>query len=235
MDEPGFRSFLKRRGKKEHVVDGLVRQVKGFEEYLAGEQLGGLEAVGAPDLEAYLEACEAAEAGSARVRLRGLALYFGFAGQPEMASLVSGMREQRISAKRKAFLLRDFRGANPDDVAKLEIVGISNADQMLAAGRTSADREALAHRTGVALEVILEFVKLSDLARMAGVKAIRARLYLDGGFDTLDKIAAVDPEAMRLALAALVEGTGFDGIPPLPKEARNTVAAARALPRLVEY
>ena len=235
MDEPGFRRFLKQRGKKEHVVGGLVRQVRGFEEYLAGEQLGGLEAVGAPDLDAYVDACETAEAGTTRERLRGLALYFSFVGRPEMASLASGMREQRISAKRKAFLLRDFRGASPDAIAKLEVAGITNADQMLAAGRTASDRESLARRADIAPQLLVEFVKLSDLSRIGGVKAVRARLYLDGGFDTLDKIAAVDPEAMRLALAAFVERTGFDGIPPLPKEARNTVAAARALPRLVEY
>jgi hypothetical protein len=234
MDEAGFRRFLKGRSKKEHVIDGLVRHVRLFEEYLARDPQKGLEAAAAQDVQAYVDACEAAEAGSARVRLRGLALYFQFAGNGELASLASGLREERIARSRRSFRLRDFHGANPDDVARLEAIGITNAEQMLAAGRTPADREALARRTGVAPNAILEYVKLSDLSRIAGLKTVRARLYYDGGFDTLDKIANADPEDMRAALAAFVERTGFQGIAPLPKEARSTVAAAQTLPRLME-
>jgi hypothetical protein len=235
MDEAGFHRFLRQRGKKEHVVDGLVRQVHHFEAYLASERQRGLEAADAQDIQAYVNACEAGEAGSARVRLRGLALYFRFTGDDQLASLASGLREERIAAARKSFALKDFRSVDQDDIARLEAIGIRNADQLLAAGGTPADREALAGRTGIASHEILEYVKLSDLSRIGGLKTVRARLYYDGGFDTLDKIAAADPEEMRVALAAFVERSGFDGIAPLPKEAASTVAAARRLPRIVEY
>jgi hypothetical protein len=194
-----------------------------------------LESAGAQDIQAYAVACETGEAGSARVRLRGLALYFRFTGDDELAALASGLREKRIAATRKSFALKDFRGVDPDNVARLEAIGIKSADQMLAAGCTAADREALARRTGIAPQAILEYVKLSDLSRIGGLKTVRARLYYDGGFDTLDKIAAADPEEMRAALVAFVERTGFDGIAPLPKEAASTVAAARTLPRIVGY
>jgi hypothetical protein len=180
-------------------------------------------------------ACEATEAGSIKERLRGLALYFRFANQGDLASLCSGMREERIAGTRRSFPLKDLRGVHLDDITRLEVIGISNAEQMLAAGRSPADREALARRTGIALQAILEYVKLSDLSRIPGLKTVRARLYYDGGFDTLDKIAASDPEDLRAALASFVERTGFGGIAPLPKEVRSTVAAARALPRIVEY
>ena len=36
-------------------------------------------------------------------------------------------------------------------------------------------------------------------------------------------------------LAEFVAGSGFDGLPPLPKEVRNAVRSARALPLVVEY
>lgn len=235
MDEAGFRRFLKQRGKKEHVVDGLVRQVRHFEEYLAHERQTELEAAGAQELQAYVGVCEADEAGSARIRLRGLALYFCFAGKEELASLASELREERIARTRNSFRLSDFRGVNPEDIARLEAIGIANVDQMLAAGRTPADREGLARRTGVAPQAILEYVKLSDLSRLSGLKTVRARLYYDGGFDTLDKIAACDAEDLRGALTAFVEHTGFEGIAPLPREAQSTVAAAHALPRIVAY
>lgn len=233
MDEARFRRFLKQRGKEERVVDGLVRQVLRLDAFLVAERGAELETASAPDVQAYAAACEA-EAGSSRVLMRGPALYYQFCGNAVLAGLASAIREQCIAAARKPFRLKDMRGVDPDDLARLRSLGIADADQMLTAGRTPADREALARQTGVAPQAILEYVKLSDLSRVGGLKTVRARLYHDGGFDTLDKIATADPEEMRAALAAYVERTGFDGIPPLPKEARHTVAAAQTLPRLVE-
>jgi len=40
---------------------------------------------------------------------------------------------------------------------------------------------------------------------------------------------------VRAALVAFVEYISFKGIAPLPKETRSVAAAARTLPRLVEY
>jgi len=93
----------------------------------------------------------------------------------------------------------------------------------------------LAEQTRVPLDAILEFVKLSDLARIAGLKSIRARLYHDAGADTIEKLAQWDPEELGAMLAAFVERTGFDGIAPLPKEARHAVENAQKLPKIVEY
>jgi hypothetical protein len=106
---------------------------------------------------------------------------------------------------------------------------------MLEAGRTPQDRRALAEKTGVPLDAVLEYVKLSDLARIPGTKGIRARLYYDAGVDTLEKMAEWDPVELRAMVISFVERTGFDGIAPLPKEAASAVATARRLPKVVEY
>jgi hypothetical protein len=89
----------------------------------------------------------------------------------------------------------------------------------------------LAQKTGVSLGSIEELVKLSDLARIPRVKGIRARLYLDAGVDTLDKLAACEPGALRAMLVEFVARSGSEGIAPLPKEAAFTAAQARKLPR----
>ena len=118
---------------------------------------------------------------------------------------------------------------------KLAAVGIENVEQMLEAGRTRSGRRELSAQTGIPHDAILEFVKLSDLARIGGVKNIRARLYHDAGVDTVEKMAQGDAEELRAMLIEFVERTGFDGIAPLPKEARHAVADAKALPKIVEY
>jgi hypothetical protein len=136
--------------------------------------------------------------------------------------------------RQNPFKLRDFRGVNPAHIQKLEARGIKSAEQMLAAGRTQKQRATLAEEAGVPEEAILELVKLSDLARLPGVKGIRARLYYAAGIDSVGKMASWETEALRIMVAEYVERTGFDGIPPLPKEARSTVANAQRLPEVVE-
>jgi hypothetical protein len=76
---------------------------------------------------------------------------------------------------------------------------------------------------------------LSDLARIPGVKGIRARLYYDAGIDTVVTIAGLEPEELREIVVDYVARSGFDGLPTLPAEAEFTVEKARNLPSIVEY
>jgi hypothetical protein len=107
--------------------------------------------------------------------------------------------------------------------------------QMLGAGRTPEVRQKLAEETGIPPDAIFELVKLSDLARIPGIKGIHARLYDDAGVDTINKMAKWDPEEMRGMLVGFVERSGFDGIAPLPAEAAFSVARAKESPKIVEY
>jgi predicted flap endonuclease-1-like 5' DNA nuclease len=143
------------------------------------------------------------------------------------------MRQKGI--KKNPFKLRDFRGAKPEYVTKLATAGVRNTEQMLAKGRTRADRQKLSKLTEIPEEAILEFVKLSDLSRIDGVKNVRARLYYDAGVDTVEKMSKWDPENLRAHLEEYVKKTGFNGIPPLPKEALHTVETAKRLQRVVEF
>lgn len=136
--------------------------------------------------------------------------------------------------RRNPFKLREFREVNSEHISKLETFGIKTADQMRAAGSTRTQQEALAKEAGVPESVIVELVKLSDLARLPGVKGIRARLYYDAGVDSIEKLASWEPEALRRRMTEFVEQTGFDGIPPLPKEVSSMIANARNLLKMNE-
>lgn len=136
--------------------------------------------------------------------------------------------------KKNPFKLKDFRDIDLDVLARLAACGIRTANQMLLAGQTRAQRAALVKDTGLSADTILELVKLSDLARLPGVKGIRARLYYAAGVDSVEKLAGWDPEALRLMVTDYVQRSGFVGIPPLPKEVSSTIANAKNLPKIVE-
>ena len=74
-----------------------------------------------------------------------------------------------------------------------------------------------------------------DLARLAGVKGIRARLYVDAGLDTWDRIATHSVDEMRDITSRFIEETGFPGVPPTSKEALYTIENAKKMPRTVEW
>jgi hypothetical protein len=139
-----------------------------------------------------------------------------------------------VAKKRNPFKLRDFRNADPECIAKLATHGIKHAEQLLAAASTKQQRSLLARVVNVPEPMLLELVKLSDLARLPGVKGIRARLYYDAGVDSVEKMAAWEPEALRIMVTRYAERTGFDGIPPLPKEVSSTVENAKKLPKILE-
>ena len=231
MDETTFRQSLKKAGKQPHVIEELVHQAHLFEAYL-NQRGHALDTASPQDIHDYVSTLNDREAKNC---LRGVALYFRSIGNQELARLATGLREQRIATTRQAIRLREFRGIAPDDLSRLDEAGIVTAEHMLAAGKTPQLRRELAARTGVSPQLILELVKLSDLSRIFGVKATRARLYYDAGLDTPYKLAQWQPEALRQMLIDFVQRTGFDGIAPLPKEVAFTIAAARELPQAVEY
>jgi hypothetical protein len=220
MDKPGFIQYLKKGKKSSKAVNHYVCCAEVFEAYLAelGKTLSNCQP---QDLRCYAE-----EAPQGHFKdFQGIAAYYEYIGNEVMWLTAHELWSAEIFNK---FELREFLDVNLrcHPAKACDIV----TAQMLEAGRTPELRLALANETGVSQEHLLDLVKLSDLARIAGLKRIRARLYYDAGFDTLDKIAALDPEALRSMLVEFVSLTGLDAIPPTPKEAAYTVAW-RHLPR----
>jgi hypothetical protein len=227
-----FRKFLKKSGKKDHVIDELIAQVRAFEAWLAGGRKTGLVAATGKDIREHVKTLTPRDV---KMRMRGLALYYQCAGNHVLSKLASGIREQGIAKTRKAFKLREFRGVKAKEIAKLEAIGIVTVGQMLSAGKTPQARKQLAKRTGIPPAVILELVKLSDISRVGAIRSVRARLYYDAGLDTPVKFTKWEPEALRRMLLDFVKRTGFKGIAPLPKELRNAIQNARRLPKMIQY
>jgi hypothetical protein len=234
MQDEEFHAFLKKGGRSKSAIARCIRFVKDFENYLAANQDGkAISDANAEDLEGFINWIEKDPKASANTHLWALRYYFEFSNNEDLHYRAGVLREDRI--QRTAFPLRKFRGVNPDDIEKLEAIGIKNINQMLEKGRTPESRKELSQKSGISQEAILELVKLSDLARIPGIKGIRARLYVDAGVDTVEKLAACDPKAFREMIVEFVERTGFDGIPTLPAEARFSVEKAKELPKIVTY
>jgi len=227
MDEKGFLKFLHQNGRSERTMLGYLDCVKRFEAYLAGYRRRLNQAM-PEDIRAFAE--WSAKNGQG-VAYLAIADYYDWTDNDPLRWTA---HELFAWDNFCAYKLSEMLGIDPAHVQILKGIGILTARDLLAAGDTPARRAALSAETGIPLHCIVELVRLSDLARVGGLKKIRGRLYYDAGFDTLDKIAAVSPETLRQQLAEYIQRSGFAGIPPTPKEAANAVAMAHHLKRLVE-
>lgn len=233
MDREGFRVYLQKGGRSPSATHRCLKFVSEFEdnlrEYKDGKML--TEATD-QDLLDFALKLDANSKTKAKGYLWAIRYYYDYVSDDDMKAYAGRLREQRIV--RSPFSLKKFRGVNQDYVHTLADAGIYNINQMLNESAVPKQRHELSKKTGIPEGAILEFAKLSDLARIPGVKGIRARLYYDAGIDTVEKIAAIEPEDLRNRIVKFVEETGFEGVATLPAEARYTVDKARSLPRILE-
>jgi hypothetical protein len=232
-DEQGFRAYLLAGGRSTNAADRCIEHVRLFERHLARQAGRSLLDATAPDVESYVEVIEAEPGASAKTALWALRYFFEFAGNEKLAELAGVLRRGRID--RKPFKLAGFRGVDPAVIDALARIGILTIQDALRRGKTPEQRGRLAAESGVSPAAIEELVRLSDLARIQGLKAIRARLYLDAGIGSVEQLSTWEPDALRATLTDYVEHTGFEGIPPLAGEARSAIETARTLPKLVEW
>jgi hypothetical protein len=242
INKEGFQKFLKKGGRTDNVADRVIRLVQVFAEFQYGRNRAALDSATESDLDAFIEYVDQEQAQlpkhdsiipSAKSYLWALRYYYRFSQNKNLAAYAAIQREKRI--KRKPFLLKDFRGVDSEHIAALTAINIKNTSQMLKAGKTGGDRKQLAQKTGIPEKKILELVKLSDLARIPGIKNIRARLYHDAGIDTVEKLANSQVEKVLQVTQDFVRKTGFDGIAPLPAEASYSIKTAASLPVLVKF
>ena len=133
------------------------------------------------------------------------------------------------------FKLKDFMTTDQEYAKKLAEIGITTASQILEAGKTRKEREAIAGKSGVPVDEVLKFVKLANLARCPGHMKKRACLYYEAGLDSFDKIAKQDPEAMIKFLDDFIKKTGFDGSAPTLGDATSSVENSKRIPRIIEF
>jgi hypothetical protein len=234
MWKEGFERYLRRGGPSPSATQRATALTEEFEAFLAARSPSkALADAGVQDLDDFVAWVEETPKRSAKSHLWALVYYFDFCSADLLRERARELRSDRI--KRKPLRLSAFRGVDKCHAARLASVGIMDVAKMRDRGATPAERLALSLESGVPLKSVEEFVRLSDLARIPGLKSIRARLYYDAGIDSVGALAKWEPDDLRQMLIDFVAQTGFDGIPPLPKEVRSAVSRARELPKIIEY
>lgn len=233
MNEIAFRSFLKRKGKKQEVIEKNIAEVNRFNDYLQKERNKELEEVNIEDIEVYVKLIEL-EKRSAKGPLYVLMNFLKFTNNDPLLKHVSLLRADRIKKTKRVFPIKEFLDINQEYIKKLAKMNIKNVEEMLDAGKTKKQRELLANQLDIPEEAILELVKLADLTRLDYVRAKLSRLYYNSGLDSPQKIAKFEPDELHAFFVKFVEESGWDGMVPNPKDLIANVTNARKLKKVVE-
>lgn len=107
---------------------------------------------------------------------------------------------------------------------------------MLKATRTPKQRKDLSEKTGISPKWILRFANMADLYRVPGVGSEYSQLLEDAGVDTVVELAARVPGNLHAKLKQ-VNATNKQNTrqPPSLAEVTGWIAAAKSLPRMLEY
>jgi predicted flap endonuclease-1-like 5' DNA nuclease len=226
MNKSGFIQRMKKDKKSDSTIKRNIELTEIFKRYLLEDKKRKLEEALPKDLEDFYIWAEENKLRNIRMYFMSLCAYYEFLHQEK---IVFKAKEIMGNIELSTYRLKDFQGVSRKNIKKLEKNGVKTAKQILEIGHTKKGRDKLSKETDIPVVSILELVKLSDLARIPGVKRIRARLYYEAGLDTLQKMAAFDSEELRKISADYIKKTGFKGIPPTPKEAEHTVSMAKYL------
>jgi len=232
MDEERFRTFMKKKRKSGSTTNSCVAATRELETYLEKKRLS-LDNISVSDLEAYID-IYLDKKRTARF-LWSISYYFLFMNRDDLLKRAQSVRGQIVKKTRKSFKLKDFMGVQIEHITQLATIDIKDTATMLERGRTHALRKELAKKSKLDIKVIEEFVSLSDLSRIPGVKGIRARLYYDAGFNSCKKISMSTQKEILEGARIFVEKTGFAGIAPLPKEVSFSIETTKKLPDVIEW
>lgn len=131
--------------------------------------------------------------------------------------------------------LEDFPGIEKEAVQKLAALGLRNTRQLFDFVKTDAYRQALSAKAGIPAAAILELTKLTDVSRIRWVGANFARLLVDSGCDTVEKVSRADYVAVYAELMRINEEKKyFKGKFGL-NDMKLCVQAARVVPLAIRY
>ena len=234
MTDEDFKVFLLKSGKASRSADSIVREKNFFVEYLEKNKNGkSIDLTTETDVEDFvLFAKESIKSTLLNRIIWALKHYFSFTSNKDL-NLVAKEFDGKLALEK--YHLRDFMGVNKDYTSILSKSNIRTAKHLLDAGRTEEDRRKLSRDLDIPNEIILELVKLSDLARIGGLRKKRARLFYGAGYDTLEKISNSNPDKLLIKLAEFVKETNFEGKAPVLSEIKHTVEMAKYLPRIIDY
>ena len=131
--------------------------------------------------------------------------------------------------------LSEIEGMNAFFASKLKSLGIRTTDALLEAARTMKGRKALAAKTGISEQQLLEWANVSDYMRIPGMGKAKVGLMRAAGVTTVRELAHRNPARLAQNMKEINIRQNLVRILPSEKSVAQLIAKARKLPPKITY
>jgi len=118
---------------------------------------------------------------------------------------------------------------------KLETVGITPVEQLLALGSIRYNRKRIAEKAGIAELLLLAWVNRADLSRIKGVGGQYSDLLEWSGVSNVPDLALNDPRTLLDKMRVVNKERKLVRVLPSIESIKSWVSQARGMPRAVHH
>lgn len=145
------------------------------------------------------------------------------------------LRRELNSYLPKPVNLEKFPGIEKDTLNKLDSIGIKNTAHLFKIIKTHEDRVRLASETNINPEKILELTKLTDLSRVKWIGPIFARMFLDAGTDTVEKLSKTDAKILYKNLVEINDQNKYTKSKFIENDIELCIKVSKMVPMVINY
>ncbi|MCP1837478.1 putative RecB family nuclease [Bradyrhizobium sp. USDA 4524] len=131
--------------------------------------------------------------------------------------------------------LSEIEGLSAYCATKLKSHGIRTTDALLEAARTVKGRKALAAKTGISEQQLLEWANISDYMRIPGMGKAKVGLVRAAGVTTVRELAHRNPSRLAQSMKDANVRRKLVRVMPSEKSVELLIEEARKLPPKITY
>jgi hypothetical protein len=131
--------------------------------------------------------------------------------------------------------ISEIEGLSAYSASKLKSLGIRTTDKLLEAARTFKGRKALAAKTGISEQQLLEWANVSDYMRIPGMGKAKVGLVRAAGVATVRELALRNPSRLAQNMKEVNTRRRLVRVLPSEKSVEQMVAQARKLQPKITY
>lgn len=126
-------------------------------------------------------------------------------------------------------------GLGPQAATKLKALRIRTTKSLLEKAGDAKARKALAMKTGISEQQLLEWANIADCMRVKGISTAKAGLLRAAGVNTVREFALRNPERLAQAMKDANDKRKLVRVLPSEKSVARLIQNARKLPLKISY
>ncbi len=131
--------------------------------------------------------------------------------------------------------ISEIAGLSAFSATKLKALGIRTTDALLEAASTVKGRKALAAKTGISEQQLLEWANVSDYMRIPGMGKAKIGLVRAAGVTTVRELAHRNPARLAQNMREVNEKHKLVRVLPSENSVKDLIAKARELEPKISY